>query len=98
MSTTVLVERGTYGLVRHPQFLGMMLMVCAPIMISQHWLFALIGVPLIGSMPHWIHEAEAHLIAKFGEDYTRYMEKVPRINLVLGIIRLLRRRWENAKY
>jgi protein-S-isoprenylcysteine O-methyltransferase Ste14 len=92
MGTTVLVESGTYGIVRHPQFLGVALIVFASILVSQHWLFALIGVPLIVSFPKWIKDSEKHLIAKFGDDYKRYMEKVPRINFVLGIIRLLQRR------
>jgi protein-S-isoprenylcysteine O-methyltransferase Ste14 len=93
MATTVLVESGTYGIVRHPQFLGVALMVCASIMVSQHWLFALMGVPLIVSLfTKWVKDSEEHLIAKFGDDYRRYMEKVPRMNFVLGIIRLLRRR------
>jgi protein-S-isoprenylcysteine O-methyltransferase Ste14/NAD-dependent dihydropyrimidine dehydrogenase PreA subunit len=93
MYTTVLVESGTYGIVRHPQYLGVALMMCASILITQHWLFALIGVPLIISFyTTWIHAEEEHLIAKFGDDYKLYMKKVPRMNLLLGIIRLLRRR------
>ena len=97
MCTTVLVESGTYGIVRHPQFLGVVLMMCGAILVSQHWVFALIGVPLIASMAKWIQEAEGHLIAKFGDDYKRYMQKVPRINFVLGVIRLLQRRTREVK-
>jgi protein-S-isoprenylcysteine O-methyltransferase Ste14 len=29
-------------------------------------------------------------IEKFGDDYKRYMQKVPRMNLLVGVIRLLR--------
>jgi len=93
MYTTVLVESGTYGIVRHPQMLGVVLMICASILVSQHWLFVLIGVPLILSFfTKWIQDSEQHLIAKFGDDYKRYMQKVPRMNFLVGIIRLLRRR------
>jgi protein-S-isoprenylcysteine O-methyltransferase Ste14/ferredoxin len=92
MCTTVLVESGTYGIVRHPQFLGVALIVCASILISQHWLSVLIGIPLIMTFPKWIKDAEEHLIAKFGDDYKQYMQRVPRINLILGIIRLLRKK------
>jgi protein-S-isoprenylcysteine O-methyltransferase Ste14 len=91
MTTTVLVESGPYGIVRHPQFLGVTLMACAAILVSQHWFFVLTGAPLIASMSTWIQEAEKHLLAKFGDDYRRYMEKVPGLNLVLGIIRQLQR-------
>ena len=95
MFTTVVVESGTYGIVRHPQFLGVVLMACASILVSQYWLFVLIGVPLIVSMFKWVQLAEENLIAKFGDDYRRYMRKVPRINLFLGILRLVKRRREN---
>ena len=96
MATTVLVDSGTYAIVRHPQMLGGTLMMCASILVSQHWLFALLGVPFIASLPKWIKDSENGLIAKFGDDYRQYMKKVPRMNLVLGIIRLLRRKWKKA--
>jgi len=92
MSTTGLVDSGTYAVVRHPQFLGVILLLCASILISQHWLAAIIGVPCILQMHMWVQESEKHLILKFGDDYRRYIRKVPRMNLLLGIIRLLRRR------
>jgi NAD-dependent dihydropyrimidine dehydrogenase PreA subunit len=98
MDTTVIVESGTYGIVRHPQYLGAILTICASILISQHWLFALIGVFIVWVTLKWIREAEAHLIAKFGDDYRRYMQRVPRMNLLLGIIRLLRRKWEKVNH
>ena len=92
MDTTVVVESGTYGIVRHPQFLGVILSICASILISQHWLLVLIGIFIVGITPKWIREAEENLILKFGDDYKRYMKKVPRINFILGIIRLLRKK------
>jgi protein-S-isoprenylcysteine O-methyltransferase Ste14/NAD-dependent dihydropyrimidine dehydrogenase PreA subunit len=92
MDTTVVVDSGTYGIVRHPQYLGALLTICASILISQHWLFALIGIFIVWITLKWIREAEANLAAKFGDDYKHYMEKVPRMNFILGIIRLLRRK------
>jgi protein-S-isoprenylcysteine O-methyltransferase Ste14 len=94
MCTTVLVDSGTYAIVRHPQFLGVGLLICASILISQHWLTAIIGVPLIALMFMFLQMAEKELIRKFGDEYKRYMQKVPKINLLLGIIRLLKRKWE----
>ena len=92
MDTTVLVDTGTYAIVRHPYMLGSILLISASILISQHWLAAIIGVPMLV----WAYlEAvveEKGLIIKFGDDYRRYMQKVPRMNFLLGIIRLIRRR------
>jgi protein-S-isoprenylcysteine O-methyltransferase Ste14 len=94
MATTELVESGTYGIVRHPQFLGIGLMMCASILIAQHWLFVLVGASLILSMIKWAQISEEHLVAKFGDDYEQYMKRVPRMNLFLGIFRFVKRRKE----
>jgi hypothetical protein len=37
-------------------------------------------------------KTDQYCIEKFGEDYETYMQTVPAVNLIAGIIRLLRRR------
>jgi len=97
MNTTVLVDSGTYAIVRHPQILGGILLISASILISQHWLAAIVGVIVsVWSYLEAVKE-EKGLIIKFGDDYKRYMQKVPRINFVLGVIRLLQRRKRERK-
>jgi len=95
MDTTVLVNSGTYAIIRHPMALGGILLMLASILISQHWLAAIVGVPI----SVWTYteqvEAEKGLIVKFGDNYKRYMQKVPRMNLFLGILRFVKRRREN---
>jgi len=91
MDTTVLVDSGTYAIVRHPMALGSILLISASILISQHWLAAIVGIPIIVWMYLEVEKAEKGLMVKFGDDYKRYMQKVPRMNFVLGIIRILRR-------
>jgi protein-S-isoprenylcysteine O-methyltransferase Ste14/NAD-dependent dihydropyrimidine dehydrogenase PreA subunit len=91
MDTTVIVDSGTYAIIRHPQFLGGMLMISASILISQHWLSAIVGVmALVWLYTYVIPEAEKGLLIKFGDDYRRYMERVPGLNPIIGLIRLLR--------
>jgi len=97
MNTTVLVDSGTYGIVRHPYALGVILMISASILISQHWLAAIIGVPIIVWAYLEAVKEEKGLIIKFGDDYKRYMQKVPRMNFILGIIRLLRKKEEMSR-
>jgi len=92
MDTTVLVDSGTYAIVRHPFALGGILLISASILISQHWLAAIVGVPIIVWMYLEVVKEEKGLMVKFGDDYKRYMQKVPRMNFILGIIRLLRRK------
>lgn len=91
--TTVLVGSGIYAVVRHPQHLGFVLLVPALVLMSQHWLSVISGV--IGSVLFYmdaIRGEDQENTRKFGDDYRRYMEEVPRTNLVVGIIKLLRRR------
>ena len=97
MDTTVLVDSGTYAIVRHPQALGSILLMSASILISQHWLVAIAGVIMSASFYRVQVKHEKKLLVKFGDDYKRYMQKVPRINFVLGVIRLLQRRKREVK-
>jgi len=94
MDTTVLVDSGTYGLVRHPQWLGCIMLMSAAILISQHWLSAIIGIPISAWSYSETLKEEKGLSIKFGDDYNRYMQRVPRMNLVMGIVRRLRRTGE----
>ena len=92
MNTTVLVDSGTFGIIRHPYVLGTILMMCASSLISQHWLTVIVGVPISVWWYRGAAKEEKGLMVKFGDDYKCYMEKVPRMNFLLGIIRLLRRK------
>jgi protein-S-isoprenylcysteine O-methyltransferase Ste14/NAD-dependent dihydropyrimidine dehydrogenase PreA subunit len=92
MNTTVLVDSGTYAIVRHPMALGSILLMLASILISQHWLVAIVAVIVSASGYRTQVKLEKGLLVKFGDDYKRYMEKVPRMNFLLGIMRRLQRR------
>ena len=92
MDTTVIVERGTYGIVRHPQILGCIMLMSAAILISQHWLSAIVAVPIFVLFYQYVLKEERNLVVKFGDDYRRYKQRVPRMNLLLGAIRLIRRK------
>jgi len=69
----------------------------ASILISQHWVAAIVGLPLLVWAYLEVVKEEKSLMVKFGDDYKRYMQNVPRINFVLGVIRLLQRRKREAK-
>jgi len=87
----VLVDSGIYAVVRHPLYLGWILSIfVATIFLYQHWLFVTIGIPGIASV-YLISRQEEHFnIERFGDAYRRYMQSVPRMNLLVGIIRLVR--------
>jgi len=91
MLTTVVVDKGTYGIVRHPQILGCIMVMLASMLISQHWAVIIVGITLSVSFYIEIAKEEKGLVVKFGDDYCNYMQRVPRINLLVGLIRWLRR-------
>ncbi|MEJ2208767.1 MAG: isoprenylcysteine carboxylmethyltransferase family protein [Anaerolineae bacterium] len=87
--TETLVDSGLYALVRHPQYLGWMLMYLASPLFNPNWIVAVLGSVGIACVYWFTREEERLLITKFGEPYRRYMQSVPRFNLPAGIVRRL---------
>ena len=91
METTALVDTGIYAIVRHPQggTAGLLFNV-ALALIGQHWL--LVALAVVGMVLIYVDtfNADENCIDKFGEEYLRYMQRVPRVNFVAGLLRLLR--------
>jgi protein-S-isoprenylcysteine O-methyltransferase Ste14 len=90
VETTVVVDTGIYAVVRHPLYLGWLFMYVALILLSQHWLTVIIGIPGMVCVYLISRQEDQRLIEKFGDEYKDYMQKVPRMNLLVGIIRLVR--------
>ncbi|MBN2007260.1 MAG: isoprenylcysteine carboxylmethyltransferase family protein [Anaerolineae bacterium] len=91
--TTTLVETGVYAIVRHPQMGTAWLLMCTGLMfITQHWISIALGVPAMALAYLDVLKADQGCIEKFGDAYRRYMERVPRVNFVAGIVRLIMRR------
>jgi protein-S-isoprenylcysteine O-methyltransferase Ste14 len=91
--TTVLVDSGIYAVVRHPQSgLAWVLLNLALPLIGQHWLLGVIGVASMVLAYVDTRQEDKRLVEKFGDAYERYMQSVPSINVLAGVIRLVRRR------
>ncbi len=89
MKTTQLVDRGIYAIVRHPQYLAGVLIGIGLPLISQHWLVAVFGIINAFISYHSAVLEDQSLISKFGDEYHAYMERVPRMNFLLGLARLI---------
>ncbi len=93
IKTTVLVDTGIYAIVRHPQMGAAWMLICIGLMlITRHWSSVALGVPAMVLAYLDLLKADQSCIEKFGDAYRRYMERVPRVNFLAGIIRLVRRR------
>jgi len=90
--TTQLVDTGIYSIVRHPQYVTFIMWAIAGMLLFQHWIIILIGIPIIPLTYIDLIRADKDAVEKFGEDYKAYMKRVPRANFLLGIIRHLRQK------
>ena len=96
VDTTRLVDTGIYAVVRHPQYTGGIYAIFLTTFLwYPHWLFGVLGA--IGTVVVYMgcREEDQRLIDKFGDDYIAYMKRVPRMNIFLGILRLLQSRGQN---
>ena len=87
-----IIDSGVYSVVRHPMYVGGMVMFFSHIFFGQNLIVVISTIIAIVCCYLIILSADQRNIEKFGDDYKRYMQKVPRMNFLLGIIRLLRRR------
>ena len=90
-----IVESGMYAFVRHPEFLGHILIIFALVIISQHWISLIVGAVLVALLCLAMIEEEKRNIGKFGDAYRDYMKRVPRINLIAGIVKHSKRENED---
>jgi protein-S-isoprenylcysteine O-methyltransferase Ste14 len=90
--TNRLVDRGVYSIVRHPQYLAGILISIGLGMIAPGWINSILGIANIAQYYSGTFEEEERLIAKFGQEYSAYQKKVPRLNPILGLIKKIFRR------
>ena len=87
--TTTMVTNGVYAIVRHPLYLGWLLLYPAVIFLSQNCIVTIIGCLGTTCMFQIARLDDASLIEKFGDSYISYLESVPRLNFITGILNLL---------
>ncbi|MEA1993662.1 MAG: isoprenylcysteine carboxylmethyltransferase family protein [Euryarchaeota archaeon] len=88
---TTLVNTGLYALVRHPQYLSFILICVGIIMAAQEWLISIIGILATVLIYFAIRRQDRFLVEKFSDTYIDYMVCVPRVNILIGIARWMRR-------
>lgn len=95
--TSHVVDSGIYGIVRHPMYLGAMVMFFSHIFFGQNWIVVISTVIAIMCCCLIIKSGDQRNIEKFGEDYKIYMQKVPGMNFFAGIVRLINYRKREEK-
>jgi protein-S-isoprenylcysteine O-methyltransferase Ste14 len=87
LDTTNVIDSGIYSITRHPMYLSFILMAIGLIFISQYWLNVIIGIVRILMLYYVMVEEEKMDLEKFGSDYKDYIERVPRLNFIKGIMK-----------
>jgi protein-S-isoprenylcysteine O-methyltransferase Ste14 len=90
--TTIIVDSGVYAVIRHPQYFGFILLVLSLVLMSQHWFSVISGGTGIALFYIDVRREEKNNLMKFGDAYRHYMKEVPRMNFLIGVLRLLQRR------
>lgn len=91
LATTRLVDRGIYGVVRHPQYLGIVLLNITLLLLNQNWITASISLVSSLLLIFGIGEEEVILKKQFGEAYNSYCQRVPAFNIVKGFMLKLKK-------
>ncbi len=90
--TNVLVERGVYRFVRHPQYLGYILLILGFAARSQHLATALPAIIAVAGMHGQAVAEDRFCRRNFGAEFVEYAARVPMYNVPLGLWRLYARR------
>lgn len=87
---TIMVDRGPYTIIRHPQYLGYMLINATFILSNPCWPGILLGAAAIVGYFLYARQEDRRLQAAYGPDYMAYAALVPGFNVVSGLLRLAR--------
>jgi protein-S-isoprenylcysteine O-methyltransferase Ste14 len=75
-----IVDEGPYRLVRHPGYLGTLLLWLGAALASENWIAVpTIMVPMISVYHRRIEAEEAMLVASFGDSHARYADRTWRV-------------------
>jgi polyhydroxybutyrate depolymerase len=89
LHTTRLVDSGPYGFVRHPQYLAYILFTVTFGLLAQRVPVTVLAVAASAFLYLSAVLEEGECLEKFGDAYRDYTTRVPRFNLVLGVLRRL---------
>ena len=90
VKATKLVDTGIYAIVRHPQMgVAWFLINLGLMLLTRHWSSVALGIAAMVIDYLDLIKADQRCIEKFGDTYKEYMERVPRVNFLAGIVRLV---------
>jgi protein-S-isoprenylcysteine O-methyltransferase Ste14 len=82
LATTRLVDRGVYGMIRHPQYLGFMILTSGIALLYQQVYLGVLAVMIIVLLRFGMNEEDKLLQAQFGDEFINYCKRVPSVNIL----------------
>jgi protein-S-isoprenylcysteine O-methyltransferase Ste14 len=86
-----LIDWGIYGIVRHPMYVGAILIFLSWAFLLPHWLTLLLTLTNIAIIYWFILQGDRRNIELFGGEYEQYIESVPRVNILAGFLKSLKK-------
>jgi protein-S-isoprenylcysteine O-methyltransferase Ste14 len=83
--TTVVVDTGIYGVIRHPMWLGMVIWSIALVLVFQSILSIVLGAVAVVCFRMGAIKEDEFNIKEFGDAYREYMKKVPMWHVFRGL-------------
>jgi len=71
------IRKGVFGLVRHPIYLGEILLYLGFLALNLSLAGILVWLLAIGFLHYFSRHEERLLLARYGEEYRQYMREVP---------------------
>ncbi|MFN2242999.1 MAG: methyltransferase family protein, partial [Anaerolineae bacterium] len=81
-----------YALIRHPLYLGWILVYTGVMAVGQYCLTVLLCLLGIGCVSVICRQEDRRLLERFGSRYEAYLDSVPAMNLVAGLMRWISRK------
>jgi protein-S-isoprenylcysteine O-methyltransferase Ste14 len=82
-----LIDWGIYRFVRHPLYVGAMMLFLSWAFLFPHWYTLLLSFGNIAIVYWFIQQEDRKNVNRFGREYEEYRERVPGVNIVAGIYR-----------
>ncbi|HEX75056.1 MAG TPA: isoprenylcysteine carboxylmethyltransferase family protein [Dehalococcoidia bacterium] len=83
--TTIVIDSWVFRIVRHPLYLGTTIWAVGVMLVFQSILSIVLGIATIFCCWMASKKEEQHNLHKFGEEYKKYLEKVPMWNSIKGV-------------
>jgi protein-S-isoprenylcysteine O-methyltransferase Ste14 len=81
-----LIDWGIYGIVRHPMYVGAMILFASWVFFLPHWLTLILSLLDIVIVYLYVLQGDQRNMELFGNEYRDYMLKVPQVNFVNGMV------------